>query len=441
VGIVVETAASHSLYPSTAATEVAGREALPFSTSLDLGGSHDLEELVVVSDWWQKRPTTIMVCPTGPFSALLNRWKSTSSCVTQQLVDYDAEVCGQDGQRHCEYPSAPSSQLRVSLGGMRASEIQVTLAGLLSPSNNYVSLQGMRVYGSAVPPSATPTPTSTTAAAVDPPPPQEFDARGAGSGQASPYDCLTRELWSQKKSEWCCEHEGYCPHEGSQDAAKQGFMHLSGTAYLSSALQGGLSPTLELAFQSLVAMSVGTVCGPAGTKTCNAGDVTISTQSSLAVSFHLRVANGTLAASAAANLQHSFADGSRWMARLALAGAADLSGLNLGEIKIERPEIPRAPEDLYTDNQQDSDSLTDSDSPTSRQLARLALPILLFCGALACLLIVCRTRRLADIDDRRRLAAIDSAITEITVQTEKANAWVAPPAYEPLEEKTCKEQV
>merc|ERR1711988_1839809 len=97
----------------------------------------------VLSDWWQKRPTSIRVCGDDiPF---------THQCATKTFAHYASHICGPRGTDKCEYKGSESSpeavaQMRVPISFNKPmSRIRVTLGGLLSAPNKFVILKGIKV--------------------------------------------------------------------------------------------------------------------------------------------------------------------------------------------------------------------------------------------------------------------------------------------------------
>jgi len=121
---------SHSSASHTSASSQvhsAPTNRLPHTIELDLKQAQDVEEVIVMSDWWQKRPTFIRVCDYD-----LQRGTLTSAhCTTRKFPTYTKNACGPHGDAKCAYhgsetePSA-ISQLRVPLRTHKGHEQRVS---------------------------------------------------------------------------------------------------------------------------------------------------------------------------------------------------------------------------------------------------------------------------------------------------------------------------
>lgn len=132
--LLVEQSIDLSLYPPNKTP--AGAQSFPRLISVSLGGTHAVREVVVLTDWWQKRPKRIVVFD-----------QDGRSLGGGEFETYTANVCGENGDEACEYPARPTAQLRVRCDGGQASAITLFVNGLLDPANQFVILQGVRVYG------------------------------------------------------------------------------------------------------------------------------------------------------------------------------------------------------------------------------------------------------------------------------------------------------
>ncbi|NEO54835.1 MAG: hypothetical protein F6K54_18160 [Okeania sp. SIO3B5] len=112
-------------------------QSLPYQVSIPLNNSFIVTQVVVKSDWWQKRPKTITVLD------------QEGSQIGQGLFPtYDDMVCGEEGNEKCQFPYRNTSLLRVYLDySTPVSSISVEIDDLLSQSNKSVVLEGIRVYG------------------------------------------------------------------------------------------------------------------------------------------------------------------------------------------------------------------------------------------------------------------------------------------------------
>ncbi len=132
--LIVEQSIDLSLFPPTRTP--AGAQSFPRLISVSLGGAHAVNEVVLLTDWWQKRPKRVIVFDQDGRSLGIGEFDT-----------YTANVCGENGDETCEYPARPTAQLRVRCNGGTASAISLFVNGLLDPANQFVIIQGVRVYG------------------------------------------------------------------------------------------------------------------------------------------------------------------------------------------------------------------------------------------------------------------------------------------------------
>ena len=132
--LIEEFEANLSLYP---------KKHLPHTQpfTLDLQNK-SVTKLVVLSDWWQKRPTSIVV-KCG------EKVVGNSSFLTR-----DNNNCGVNGDEVCEYPRNPTSHFVVPINSSlipKSSNVRlsVIIDGLLDPANEYVIIQGFKWFGTS----------------------------------------------------------------------------------------------------------------------------------------------------------------------------------------------------------------------------------------------------------------------------------------------------
>jgi len=103
---------------------------------VDLDATYAVTEVVVLSDWFSKRPKKITV------------FDATNNQIGQSIFPtYNNMLCGENGDEMCDWPDQATSLMRVYFDQpIMASQLVVEVDGLLQP-DGVALLEGVRVHG------------------------------------------------------------------------------------------------------------------------------------------------------------------------------------------------------------------------------------------------------------------------------------------------------
>lgn len=133
---IAEVTINRHLYPVAVTTDPQA-STLPDKIKINFGKAYTVNEVIVLSDWWQKRPKEIRV--------FNDQNELIGSADFPVYVDAN---CGETGRKKCAYPANPTSFLKIPVKSTKeTSRIIIRTDKLLSEDNEFAIIKGVRVKG------------------------------------------------------------------------------------------------------------------------------------------------------------------------------------------------------------------------------------------------------------------------------------------------------